>query len=235
MIRHNWLVQYLHDKALKAFVKEHAHGKLIDIGCGTKPYEELYTPYVTYSLGVDHTESIHGLSRIDVAATAYAIPVKEASFDTVLLTAVLEHLEEPETALTEMFRILKPGGTLILSVPLFWHLHEEPRDFYRYTKYGLSYLLTKAGFKTLQLKSLSGFWVTFGAEFVSYLSKTMSHFGGPFIWLGIVLGHGVQIMSLILDSIHKDESFTWAYLVVAGKAQKSADSINAEHVQRGTV
>ena len=234
MIRHNWLVYYLHDKALKACLKAHAHGKLIDIGCGTKPYKGLYTPYVSYSFGVDHLEGSHGLTKVDIAATAYAVPVKDRSFDTILLTAVLEHLEEPAKALVEICRILKPGGTLILSVPLFWHLHEEPRDFYRYTKHGLRYLLKKADLQILELKPLSGFWVTFGIELAYYLRKTTSHFGRPLIWLGIILGHCMQILSLIIDSIHKDEPFTWAYLVVAGKAQKSSDRANAEHVQRGT-
>ncbi len=204
-------------KHLRHALREHAHGKLIDIGCGTKPYEELYAPYVSYSLGLDHKESLHGLSRVDVAATAYAIPVEGASFDTALLTAVLEHLEEPQNALTEISRILKPGGTLILSVPLFWHLHEEPRDFYRYTQHGLSYLLTKAGFRILELIPLSGFWVTFGIELAYHLRKIASHFGRPLIWVETIFGHCIQIVSLMLDRIHKDESFTWSYLVVAEK------------------
>jgi SAM-dependent methyltransferase len=222
LIRHIWLVHYLHEKALKTVFSAHAQGKLIDIGCGAKPYEKLYKPLVTYSLGIDRRESPHGLSKVDAVATAYCTPVKDCSFDTVLLTAVLEHIEEPAKALSEMFRILKPGGKVIFSVPLFWHLHEEPHDFFRYTKYGLEYLLRKSGFRVIELKALSGFWVTFGTALACYLRRRAEVLGRTAVLFMVLLGHCIQTISLILDGIHKDESFTWAYLVVATKRQGSA-------------
>jgi len=59
--------------------------------------------------------------------------------------------------------VLKRGGFALYSVPFIWHLHEEPRDFFRFTKYGLAHLFTKVGFEVVELRALSGFWVTFGA------------------------------------------------------------------------
>lgn len=218
MIRDQWLIYYLHDKELKAFLKAYARGKLIDIGCGGKPYQDLYSPYVSYCFGVDHKDSLHGLSRVDVAATAYVLPLRNCSVDTALSTAVLEHLEEPAKALAEIFRILKPGGILIISAPLFWRLHEVPRDFYRYTEYGLRYLLTKTGFQIVQLKPLSGFWVMLGAQLVSYLRKCAGHFSRPIVLFVRLLEQCIQIVSFILNSIHKDETFTLTYMVVARKA-----------------
>jgi len=78
-------------------------------------------------------------SKIDLFGTAYNIPVDDNYFDTALCTAVLEHLEETSDVTKETHRVLKAGGYAIYTVPFFWHLHEEPRDFYRYTKYGLKY------------------------------------------------------------------------------------------------
>ncbi len=66
-------------------------------------------------------------------ATAYEIPLEDGSFDTVLMTEVLEHLEEPARGLAEAGRLLRPGGKLILTTPFMWPLHEEPRDFFRYS------------------------------------------------------------------------------------------------------
>ena len=143
-----WLICYLTDAKYMAYCdKEHyIKGRLIDIGCGTKPYRDLLVPFVTEHIGVDHEETFHDKSNIDRFGTAYDIPYEAESFDSALCTAVLEHLEEPEQALRECHRVLKPGGVAIYSVPFIWHLHEEPRDFYRYSKYGLKYLFEKVGF-----------------------------------------------------------------------------------------
>lgn len=192
-------------------------GRLIDIGCGTKPYAGLLKPYIGEHIGVDHEDSFHGKDQVDLPGTAYAIPAAEASFDSALCTAVLEHLEEPEQALRECYRILKPGGVAIYSVPFIWHLHEEPRDFYRFSKYGLDYLFRKTGFEVVEIKALSGFWVTFGQLLVYNLYRINR---GPLRWLRIVdgLGLAVQGMAYLLDRLDRTEQWTWMYMVVARKS-----------------
>ncbi len=107
-------------------------------------------------------------------------------------------------------------------MPFFWHLHEQPRDFYRYTKYGLQHLFTTAGFEIVELRALSGFFVTFGAEFGYYLRRFRR---GPVT---------SRIVSFIIASINKvvprldetealrDEKFTWMYFVVARKPPTDA-------------
>jgi len=125
----NTLINYIHDKELKQFARSYLRGRLIDIGCGTKPYKELLAPYVTEHIGVDHVDTFHDKSNIDIFGTAYEIPADDESFDSAICTAVLEHLEEPEVALRECHRVLKKGGIAVYSVPFIWHLHEEPRDF----------------------------------------------------------------------------------------------------------
>jgi len=193
--------------------KDFLKGRLIDIGCGTKPYKDLLSPYVVEHLGVDHGWRFSDKSNIDLIATAYQIPVEDASFDSAICTAVLEHLEEPELALRECYRVLKPGGVAIYSVPFFWHLHEEPLDFYRFSKYGLKYLFEKVGFEIIELKALSGFWITFGQMFVYYLYRFNL---GPFRWFRIIeiLGLSIQTFSYFLDRLDRTEQWTWMYLVV---------------------
>jgi SAM-dependent methyltransferase len=211
----NLLVNYIHDRALEQFASL-LNDRMIDIGCGTKPYEELFAPYVREHVGVDHVDTLHDKSNIDIFGTAYDIPVSDESFDCAVCTAVLEHLEEPELALRECHRILKPGGVAIYSVPFIWHLHEEPRDFLRFSKYGLQYLFTKTGFEIVELKALSGFWVTFGQLFVYNLHRFNR---GPLRWLRIVdaVGLLLQAISYVLDRVDKTEQWTWMYLIVARK------------------
>ena len=213
----NLLVNRIHDRQLVDCASRYLRGRSIDIGCGAAPYRKVLSRYVDQYLAVDHNYTKDGvLGRPDILATAYAIPVQENSFDSAICTAVLEHLEEPERALRESYRILKPGGAVIYTVPFIWHLHEEPRDFYRFTKYGLTYLFGKAGFEIVELQALSGFWVTFGQLSVYNLYRLNR---GPLRWLGVVvlLGLLLQAVAYLLDRIDRTEQWTWMYLVVARK------------------
>lgn len=212
----NFLVNYIHDRDLKIFSSIYFNGRLVDIGCGTKPYAAMLSPYVTEHIGVDHEDSLHGKVNVNLIGTAYKIPFPEESFDSALCTAVLEHLEEPEQALRECHRVLKLGGIAIYSVPFIWHLHEEPRDFYRFSKYGLEYLFNKTGFEIIELKALSGFWVTFGQLFVYNFYRLNR---GPLRWFRIIdaIGLMIQGMAYLLDRLDRTEQWTWMYMVVARK------------------
>ena len=95
----------------------------MDIGCGAKRYCTLFAPYVTEHIGVDHEQTFHDKSKVDRYGTAYRLPAEDASFDSAICAAVLEHLEEPEQALQECHRVLRPGGVAIYTVPFIWHLH----------------------------------------------------------------------------------------------------------------
>lgn len=211
---YNWLVSRLHEQALETMVLRYAKGRLVDIGCGEKPYRTLTTGRVTSHLGLDHPGSPHDHTHIDIFGTAYETGLREGACDTVLCTVVLEHLERPQDALHEMCRILKPGGHLILSAPLFWHLHEEPRDFYRYTRHGLTHLLTTAGFEVVDLQPLSGFIVTFAQESVYFLNRLRR---GPSRYPIALVQWLLQALAYAFHPWDRSYQFTWAYLVVGRK------------------
>jgi len=124
---------------------------VLDLGCGYRPYEDLL-PDGTVYLGMDGEAG----RRPDLAGSCLAIPVRNASFDSVMCNHVIEHVPRPWDALREVSRVLKPGGLLYLTVPQTWGLHYEPNDFYRYTKYGLAYLLGKAGFEVVECEPMGG-------------------------------------------------------------------------------
>jgi SAM-dependent methyltransferase len=221
----NILINHIHDRVLLRHVSRYFDrrpNRLIDIGCGAKPFKELLAPYITEHVGVDHRNTRHNQSDIDIFGTAYQIPEAEASFDFAICTAVLEHLEEPEQALREAFRVLKPNGIAIYSVPFIWHLHEEPRDFYRFSKYGLRYLFEKTGFEILELEALSGFWVTFGQLFVYNLYRLNR---GPLRWFRLIdlTGLAIQAAAYGMNRLDKTEEWTWMYMIVAKKPQSIKD------------
>jgi ubiquinone/menaquinone biosynthesis C-methylase UbiE len=168
----NELAHRLGNNAMATAASSHAMGRLLDIGCGLKPFAPIFAPYVDEHVGVDHPDSPHALTSVDLLATAYEIPLPERSFDTVLMSEVLEHLERPQEALSEAFRLLRPGGKMILTAPFIWALHEEPRDFYRYSPYGLRYLLGGVGFEVLEVIPVGGQWTMLGLMFGYALAQT---------------------------------------------------------------
>lgn len=114
-------------------------GSLLDVGCGEMPYRSCLPPDLSYT-GIDVPQaSAFGMRRSDaiVRFDGASIPFGDASFDTILCTEVLEHTAEPEALIAEMHRVLKPGGTLIATVPFSARVHYAGHDFRRFTKYAL--------------------------------------------------------------------------------------------------
>ena len=119
---------------LDDFLKTHRScGKTLNIGCANLRYTS-YFPYMV-ALDIDKTK------EPDIAGDTHYLPLIDESFDVVLCTEVLEHLKEPQKAIDDMRRVLKKGGKLILTTPFIFPLHDTPSDYFRYTKYGLRYLL----------------------------------------------------------------------------------------------
>jgi len=122
-------------------------GVVLDIGCGTKPLKEFLSSHSHY-IGLDYYQTAlewYG-SKPDVFADAQALPVMDASINCVLLLDVLEHIPRPAVCMSEINRVLKSGGRLILQVPFVYPIHDAPLDFYRWTHYGLRTLADHAGF-----------------------------------------------------------------------------------------
>lgn len=128
-------------------------GRLLDVGCGTKPYQGFFG--VESYVGLDiESESSCRRGTADYLYDGNNFPLSDASFDAVLCNQVLEHVFNPDVFLGEINRVLKPGGKFLLTVPFVWDEHEQPFDFARYSSFGLRALLEEAGFKVLEHKKL---------------------------------------------------------------------------------
>lgn len=204
---------YLHYRSLHALLlraAQFAHGTLLDIGCGNKPYSEIFTEVTKY-IGCDVVQSNEHL--VDVISVGIELPFPTEVFDTVFSTQVLEHVAEFQQLLNESFRVLRPNGHIILSAPMYWHLHEEPHDFFRYTQYGLKYILEKAGFQVVQIMPNGGKWALLGQVFLHTIQGTIVH-----------RNLTIRIVNRVfawLDEKYPNEINTINYVAVAVKQRQS--------------
>lgn len=145
---------YFARKNLALHLKELGHqitGRTLDIGCGVKPYRELFCSSKYIGLEPD-TPQNRKSKRADYYYDGHTFPFNNGEFDSAVCSQVFEHVFHPDEFLAEIFRILKPDGCLLLTTPFIWDEHEQPFDFARYSSYGLKHLLKKHGFEIIAFR-----------------------------------------------------------------------------------
>lgn len=156
------LTSYVMRRAILEFVKKSApslNGTLLDIGCGTMPYKELILSFgkVTKYIGLDlNYSTIHDTSVADLHWDGEKIPMADASVDSILAIEFLEHYADTQDIIDEMYRVLKPKGIIVITVPFIWPLHETPNDENRFTPYSLNRFFEKAGFNQIEFTATGG-------------------------------------------------------------------------------
>lgn len=128
-------------------------GKLLDFGCGRKPYKNLFVNINEYiGLDMEQTGHNHSLSEVDVFYDGKKIPFEDESFDAIFSGEVFEHIFNLEEMLEELHRVLKKEGKMLITIPFMWGEHEQPYDYARYTSFAIRHLLEKKGFQILNLQ-----------------------------------------------------------------------------------
>jgi SAM-dependent methyltransferase len=134
-----------------------ARGLAIDVGGGREAaHDRAWHPSV-HRIRLD-LSALHGP---DLRADASALPMEDESVDVVLMVQVLEHLSDPERACHEAWRVLKPEGLFVGSVPFVYPVHGDPHDYYRFSEDGLRHILRS--FEIVDIEplgsALSGAWL----------------------------------------------------------------------------
>lgn len=190
-------------------------GSLLDMGCGTGPYK--HELQCARYVGIDETEAVHP----DLCARTEKLAFKDRSFDSVLCTELLEHLKEPQEALKETYRILKQGGFMYITVPQSWGLHYCPHDYWRFTRYGIVYLLEQAGFSVVSVERIGGVFSLIGARLAdviwTVLAGCLRFFGKRWAeriaTLLCLPGSLIfYLLALLLDRIDQQDALGWALL-----------------------
>lgn len=206
-------------KHLQAILKEFVSGRLLDLGCGKVPLYAAYKDYTTSILCTDWQFSDYIDFRCDLS---HPLPIKEASFQTIVLTDVLEHIVSPQELWIEMSRILSVHGIVILSVPFYYGIHEAPHDYYRYTIHALEHLATSADFEIQLPKPIGGAPEILADLLAKHCSKI------PFIGNALatciqyLTFHFVQIWPGKVWSERSSRNFPLGYLMVARKRKRAS-------------
>lgn len=145
---------YLTRRALFVHIKSLSHHiskKTLDVGCGRKPYQHLF--HTTSYIGLEYDTPQNRQSKnADFFYDGKNFPFLDAEFDSIICNEVLEHVFNPDEFLSEIIRVLKPQGKMLMTVPFVWDEHEQPYDYARYSSFGLKHLLEKNGFEILEQK-----------------------------------------------------------------------------------
>jgi len=173
------------------------NGKLLDIGCGNKPYLDLFLGFVDEYVGLEHPSQKKRFGKaVEIYADCLNLPFAENTFDTIICFEVLEHLEDPFLFFGQVYKALKPGGYLLLSVPQTYQLHDKA-DYFRFTSEGLKLLCKKSGLRVVKIMPIGNFLMRVAVK-TNYFFTT-----SPWKPLGLFF---IPLINIVFDKISRDSS-----------------------------
>jgi SAM-dependent methyltransferase len=207
------------DDAVAAFARAlPSTARVLDAGAGEGQYRHHFARhrYLAIDLAVgDHTWDY---SRLDVLADLTALPLATGACDAAIHIVTLEHVPEPARVLAEIARSLAPGAPLLLVAPHEWEVHQAPHDYFRYTRYGLRYLLEGAGFTAIDIQPAGGYFRLLARR----LLNGLQFFTGGIRWIWFIPAAILLVPPALvlpfLDFLDRDRNFTLGYLCTARKS-----------------
>lgn len=203
-------------------------GNLLDIGCGSKPYESICKVDNYIGLEIDSTENRKN-KKADYFYDGTTMPFSDNSFDSLISNQVLEHVFNPNEFLKEINRVAKLDAKLLLTVPFVWDEHEQPFDYARYSSFGLKHILSKNGFEVIEhRKSNNGIEVIFQLinDYIYKVTLTKNNYINLAIM--IILMAPVNLLGIILSKLlPRNNDLYLDNIVLAKKVNNIEEGNNA--------
>ena len=223
-----FIARYYLVRDLRVILKKHRlKGSLIDIGCGTKPYKNYFLyirnyygiDFKTFSRNKDFPEDKPDYYLNNSYAKSFILPFQDNQFDNAVSFQVLEHHADPNKMITEMIRVTKSGGYLLISAPFISSLHESPHDYGRFTEYYFQRILKKYNCHILEMKKQGSLFSTIATLLSDYLNAfaARSRF---FYFFALAISPPFllfQYSSLILDGLFPSGQIFFNYVILARK------------------
>ncbi len=201
---------------LEKFLEKYKTDKIVlDIGSGGSSYDRFFPNRLT--VDIDPTR------KPEVIADAHHLPFENNSFEIILCTEVLEHVKRPQEVIDEFYRVLIPGGRVILTTRFVYPIHDAPNDFWRFTKYGLMELFKN--WEIIELKAENPTFSTLAAllQRISFQTKLKANkFSKGTLYLFIKLFDKFDFLVKeefgdIKRSIKEENILSSGYYIVAKK------------------
>ncbi len=204
--------------AVESFARGLSQRELVlDAGAGEGQYCAYFrnARYVGVDLGVGDAAWDYG--GLDAVCDLNALPFAGEVFGAALNVVTLEHLQDPQLALSEISRVMRTGGALLLVAPHEWEVHQSPHDFFRYTRHGLELLLGRAGFVEIRVEAVGGYFRLLARR----LLNGLQFFTGGARWILFVPAAALLVppalMLPLLDGLDAQKNFTLGYICTARK------------------
>lgn len=207
------------EDALSRFAAALPAGSLVlDAGAGEGRYRSFFLAHRYIGVDLAVGDTAWDYSRLNAVADLNALPFYAGTFDAALNVVTLEHLTDPGLALAEIARALKPGGQFLLVAPLEWEEHQQPHDYFRYTRFGLRMLLERAGFAVDDLVPVGGYFRLLSRRLLNGLQFFMR---GPW-WIlfapAAVVLVPLALLAPLFEPLDTGRNFTLGYICTARKS-----------------
>lgn len=188
--------------------------RVLDAGAGEGSYRNHFTRhrYCGFDLGIG--DAAWNYSNLDAIGDLAALPFRDATFDACLSVVTLEHVPRPRRVVCEMVRTLTPGGRLLIVAPLEWEEHQQPHDYFRYTRFGLEMLLKQAGLTDFTIQPVGGFFRLLSRR----LFNALQFFPGPLMFLAAIFLVPPALVLPIFEPLDRRKNFTLGYICSARKS-----------------
>lgn len=185
--------------------------RVLDAGAGECQYADYFKGTRYFGVDLACGDVLWDYTKLSAITDLAALPFPNGSFDAVLNVVTLEHVREPLSVVSELARVLKPGGSLLMVVPQEWEVHQAPHDYFRYTRYGIRYLLDRAGFGSVRVLAAGGFFRVLSRRLFNALAFFR---GGWFIAAALFLAPPALILPAF-DRLDRERNFTLGYICTA--------------------
>lgn len=187
----------------------------LDVGCGDRPYEYLFNDGKYTGIDIEDSGRPINMKKPDYFYNGTNFQFSDEEFDMVICTQVLEHVPDPLLLIKEMARVCKRGGAVIISLPFVYPEHEQPFDYFRFTRFGITELLEKAGMKVELMKrdssTIETLAVLTNVYIVTNLTPGIRGIGRIY---SLLVCFPIQLIALILSKILPDKGHLYLNLVI---------------------